>query len=226
MFRLGRWVMRLGWTLVFAVLGLSFGRAQTQIEDSVPILLVDSGTDCSSMAVRVEVHVDLTGVTGNGHLAGLNGFVIEIELSRSRVLAFIEVGHTPPMAWRFAASDRDTVNVTNRLKLLGVCPDPQAPNGDYHLATLVLSGIAGEVMLEVQAPASSLASRRVAGDGPGRIPIAESAPLTVEIPENFHVDAFALWACWRLTCPTLDLVAPVDRIDVRDCIRWRSCATP
>lgn len=217
------WMLKMALGLV---LGSWMAFGQTGISGAAPVTLQAGAADCGGYCVTVEVNVDVTGLVGSGGDAGLNGFVLAFDISRSDVYASARPGSIPIVDWDFVATDRDLVDLTNRLVLVGSVPDMSAPNQNYHVATVVLCGTIGDVTFTLVGSESSLGSRVVAGNGPGPIDLFPPDPFTSVITLNFPLDWGTGASQWMTESPSYDLVAPLGPIDVLDLSQLINCGVP
>lgn len=199
---------------------------QADVAGQASIRLQNGATDCNDQCDTVEVFVDVTGLSGTVNAAGLNAFVLAFDLSRADVFASARAGTTPVLDWAFTHTARATVDQSNRLVLVGSVAASDAPNGEYHVATLVFCGSAGNLNLSFVAAASSLGSRYIDGDGPGPIafttPVAFQTTLTVDFPLSFLTGV----AAWRQAASAYDLVLPQGDLDILDLVKLTACGLP
>jgi len=194
--------------------------AQSNVSGTVPLSLVDGGTDCGGLGRLVEIHANPSGLTGDGGApAGLNGFLLVLEASRSGVLTSMLPG-TSPVAWNLRVSSPP---LTTEIRVAGWSTDMLAPSQPTHLATLVLTGTMGAVTLTAL-PASELASRLVApGNGPELLSVSLPAPLNVTVPATYNLSLLTGISSWRQTAANYDLAAPSGAIDVLDLVKLVWC---
>lgn len=214
-------VRRMGWFLI--VWSCLLARGQSGIGGAATISLTDGGVDCAGMARVVDVHVDVTGLSGVGGPGGLNAFALALNLDRPDVFASASAGEVPAMGWGLINTDETGIAATHQVILVGWAPDPDAPNTSYLVASIILSGAAGPVTLSLDAGASSLGSRVVAGDGPGPIELSGPPPLTVSIPESFDLDLLTGASRWLTTDPDYQLVPGTSWVTVLDLVKLVQC---
>ncbi len=203
-----------------------FAVAQTGIVDPAQLTLVQGPSDCGDSCVTVEIRLNLTGLSGIGGDAGLNGFVLTFDLDRSDAFASARVGSMPTLDWYFKPTPRDDVAMTHRLFLVGSTPDTNAPAVNYHVATLLFCHrITGDVTLTFVASESSLGSRVVSGNGPGpiAIDIGTPDPFTVMITTPFTHSFGTALTLWLSGSTDYDLASPVGPIDVLDLTKLINC---
>jgi hypothetical protein len=205
--------------LTLTVLGLPL-LAQSNVSGPVPLTLVDGGTDCGGLGRLVEIHANPSGLTGDGGAAaGLNGFLLVLEASRSGVLTSILPGSSP-IGWNVQVT---TPPLTTQIRVAGWSTNMAAPNQSYHLATLVLTGTLGAVTLTALS-STELASRLVApGNGPELLSVSLPAPLNVTVPANYNLNLLTGISSWRQTAGNYDLAAPSGPIDVLDLVKLVWC---
>jgi len=196
---------------------------QSSITGPALVTLEDGGTDCNGRARVVDIYVDVSGLSGIGGEAGLNGFALAFDLNRANVVASAYSGVEPEMGWYFRSTSKPEINLINTVRVVGSVADPSAPNQNYHVATLWLSGLQGDVTLTFNATLSSLGSRRVLGDGPGPIEITPPLPLTVTIPADFLLDLIEGADLWHRFSVAYDLAEPSGDIDVLDLVKMLNC---
>ena len=187
---------------------------------NVPVSLIDAGTDCNGLGRLVEIHADPSGLSGDGGAAaGINGYVIKIDASRSGVLTSILPG-SAPIQWKTVVTAPPR---TNSVHVAGWSTDMNAPNQPYHLATLVLTGTQGNVTLSLNA-ATQVSSRLVApGNGPALMSTMLGPPLLVNVPLNYNLNLLTGVASWRQSAPNYDLAAPAGNLDIRDLVKLVIC---
>ena len=178
------------------------------------------------MCPTVDVFVDLTGLSGAGGEAGLNGFVLAFDLNRSDVFASAIKGDDIEFAWNFFTTQRSLVDISRQLILAGASGDAGAPNQIYHLATLVFCGAVGTTTLTFDPGASTLGSRVVNGDGPGPIQIQGPSAYTITITSPFSLDFYSGLSTWLNVAPDYDLVDPVGNINILDLVKLIACGQP
>ncbi|MCB1044589.1 MAG: hypothetical protein KDC35_16730 [Acidobacteria bacterium] len=214
--------------LLFCCFALSgwvlFG--QSGISGAAPVTLQNGTPECGGECVTVDIFVDVTGLSGTGGDAGLNGFVLAWDLDRGEVFASAFPGMTPISNWQFVHTDRSMVGITDRVILVGAVADMAAPNQSYHVATVVLCGSVGNVNFTFVPSESSLGSRVVAGDGPGPIAISGPGLFTTTITTPFSLNFGIGISSWRLNAPAYDLVPPSGIIDMRDLVKLTMCGLP
>lgn len=199
---------------------------QTGISGQAPVSLNTAGTDCGGECVAVEVAVDVSGLMGNGEPVGLNAFVLVFDLNRSDVFASAIRGDSPSMNWSFFQTDRDNVNLTNRLTLVGAVADELAPNQNYQVASITLCGTPGDVDFTFVETESSLGSRLVNGDGPGQISILAPSVFTTSLTVNLSLTWGVGIESWLAINPDYDLVSPTGSITIQDLVKLVSCGLP
>ena len=207
----------------FLVIGSTWIMSQTEIGGSATLSLQDGGLDCQGLTRRVEVLADVSGLSGTGGEVGINGFVLSLNLNRTDVYGSSLRGRSPDLPWRLVATERNLVDQTLTLKLVGWVADPNAPNQVYQLATLFLSGTSGAVSLEVQPTNTSLGSRIANGEGPDTIPVMVPGVLTVMIPEDFNLDPLMAFSAWLSVAPEFDLIPSSGFIDILDLVKLILC---
>jgi hypothetical protein len=205
--------------LTLTVLGLPL-LAQSNVSGPVPLTLVDGGTDCGGLGRLVEIHANPSGLTGDGGAAaGLNGFLLVLEASRSGVLTSVLPGSSP-IGWNVRVTEPP---LTNQIRVAGWSTDMAAPNQSYHLATLVLTGTLGAVTLTALS-STELASRLVApGNGPSLLSVSLPSPLNVTVPANYNLNLLTGISSWLQTAASYDLAAPSGPIDIRDLVKLVIC---
>lgn len=209
------------WTVAASV-----GLAQSSVQGTATITVIDGGTDCNGLARRVEIHADLTGLIGDGsEPAGLNGYVLAISFDPDGSFASATPGDQPAeVDWTLITTHESAI--FDEVILVGWWPEPTAPNGSYHLATLLFSGDPGPVTVSV-ASTTSLASRLVsAGNRPDVIDYELPDALVVTIPASFNLDLLTAVASWLQTNAIYDLAAPAGDIDIRDLCKLIACSPP
>lgn len=197
--------------------------AQTHINGQATVNFQNGETSCNDNAAVVDVFVDVTGLFGDGGAVGVNAFVLVLDLNRTGVFASALRGGNPSLDWHFATTEKFIVDATNRLILVGSVGDDNAPNGEYQVARLFFSGIAGPVVVTLNEALSSLGSRVVMGDGPGEILIMPASPLAFSIPANFELDLFVAMPFWLQALPAYDFIDPEDVLNVLDFAQLINC---
>jgi hypothetical protein len=194
--------------------------AQANVSGTVPLTLIDGGTDCGGLGRLVEIHANPSGLTGDGGAAaGLNGFLLVLQASRNGVLTSVLPGSSP-VDWSIRVTSPP---LTNQIRVAGWSTNMLAPSQPTHLATLVLTGSLGAVTLTAL-PASELASRLVApGNGPELLNVSLPGPLNVTVPANYNLNMLTGIASWRQTAANYDLSAPSGPIDVLDLVKLVIC---
>jgi len=196
--------------------------AQSNIQGQAIVSLVDAGTDCGGYAVVVEIHADVSGMTGGqGQWVGLNGYELHLDLDRTQVFASAATGYEPQMDWSLRHTSKAALG--NRLSLVGWWPSVQAPNQSYHLVRLLFAGRQGP--LTIMPGLDTQLASRVAGvdNGPDEVPYIQPPPLTVTIPLDFALDLDTAVSLWRTTGGVYDLYAAPGIIDTRDLIKLLLC---
>lgn len=195
--------------------------AQSNIGGTLPVTLVDGGTDCAGRGRLVDIHADPTGLSGNGGaLAGINGFVLVVKASRPGLLTSVLPGSTPSR-WHMRTTARP---LTDQIRIVGWSTDTNAPNLSYHLATLVLTGTQGPVTISLET-GTEVASRLVApGNGPALMSLTLPAPLNVNVPVSFNLNLLTGVAAWLAIEPDYDLAAPSGALDILDLVKLVTCS--
>lgn len=201
--------------------------AQSDVTGNATIRLQAGAPDCNAQCHTVDVSVDVTGLSGSLHEAGLNAFVLAFDLSRGDVFASAVAGTNPELDWSFFYTARGTVDSGNRLVVVGSVAASNAPNQNYQVANLVFCGSAGDLTLTFVPEASSLGSRLVEGDGPGGIAMLTPAPLDTALPTSFSLTFFTGVSQWQTENIDYNLVAPTDEVvDIRDLVKLTNCGQP
>lgn len=213
------------WTIL-ALMATGWLAAQSNVTGQAILTLAEGPPACGGTCVTVDVLVDVTGLTGTGGDAGLNAFVLAFDVDRADLFASASRGGDLTGAWTFANTGRDLVAGSGRLVLVGAVADAAAPNAEYLVSSLILCGTPGDVTLTFVPGESSLGSRRVAGDGPGPIDIANPAPFTLPILDTFPLDFGTGLQNWMNLLPEYDLVDPVGPIDMLDLVQLVNCGAP
>ena len=169
--------------------------SQTGILGTANISLIDQSESCGGMGRLIQVYADVSGLVGaEGDPVGLNGFVVTINLDRPWVFASAIAGHNPNLTWGFEYTHRDMVQVTGSLVLVGWVADTEAPNLNYHLASLILAGEIGPTSLTVVS--TELASRVVNGQMPEGMNVNLPATLSIFLSGDFSLritDGLVFW---------------------------------
>lgn len=196
--------------------------AQSNVTGSVPLTLVDGGTDCNGLGRLVEIHADPSGLSGDGGaMAGINAFVLAIAADQPGVLtaAWSESSPIP-----FDSVVTDSMFVTTGISIAGWSTDPNAPNQSYHLATLLLTGNQGNVSVSLSAQ-STLASRFVSvGNGPDTMSYSLPSALVVNIPMTYNLNVLTGISSWQMVAAQYDLAAPAGPVDVNDLVKLITCS--
>lgn len=211
---------------IMCMVAASVGLAQSSVQGTATITVLDGGTDCNGLARRVEIHADLTGLIGDGNeLAGLNGYVLAVSFDPDGSFTSATPGNQPAQVHWSLITTHETV-IFDEVTLVGWWPEPSAPNGSYHLATLLFAGDPGPVTVAVEGT-SSLASRLVSPTNRPDV-IAYQLPnaLVVTIPGSFNLDLLTGVASWLQSNALYDLTAPAGDIDIRDLCKLVSCSPP
>ncbi len=193
-------------------------QAQSNIQGTAIITLVETGTECSGFATVVEVHVDVTGLVGDqGAWVGINAYVLTIGFDRMPVFA----AATGQSEWQIRSTLKALV--ANQVKVVGWWPETLAPNGSYDLTRLWIAGTQGPVTVSLS-PSSQLASRIVVeGNGPDTIPFILPSALTVTIPQDFTLSVQLGASLWRAIDAQYDMQQPWGSIDVQDLVKLVNC---
>ncbi|CAM2006662.1 hypothetical protein [Acanthopleuribacter pedis] len=200
--------------------------AQSDVSGQAPVTLQVGVVGCNGLCDSVDVFVDVTGLAGSQHPAGLNAFVLAFDLSRSDVFASAVAGGDPELAWTFTHTSRDTVDTGNRLVVVGSVAATTAPNQNYQVANILLCGAAGAVTLTFVPEASSLGARLIDGDGPGPIAIQAPAAFNTAITTTFPLTFFTGISAWQTENSDYDLAAPAEVVDILDLVQLSNCGQP
>ncbi|MCB1051028.1 MAG: hypothetical protein KDC71_10555 [Acidobacteria bacterium] len=207
----------------FLFFGMSL-LAQSQVTGPLVLRWVDQGPDCQGLGHLVDIYADTTGLTGmNNELVGINAFVLSIESSQSFVLTTLHPGFSP-INWQYTVSQPP---LTNQIIIAGWSTDTNAPNEDYHLARLLLSGAPGTFSLSLM-PGSQVASRLAGpGNGPDLIPLQLPNPITVQLPVSYNLFIGGGISAWHELDLAYDLVPPYGTpIDMLDLVKLVYCTPP
>ncbi|MCB1051585.1 MAG: hypothetical protein H6510_08885 [Acidobacteria bacterium] len=204
-------------SLFLAVLPLF---AQSNVAGSVPITLVDGGLGCGGSARIIEVHANVTGLSGDsGAMAGLNAFQLTVSYSVSGVYTHTVPGSNP-QTWTIVTSA--AANNASQVVVVGWNTNTLAPNASYHLCDIYLSGPNGNVTVNLTG--GELASRLVTpGNGPAALNVTLPPSLTVFVPA-YTLDLPDAIASWRLVNPTYNLIGPPGPNDILDLVKAFICA--
>jgi len=197
--------------------------AQNPVTGNATITLVDGGTECEGSQRRVEVHVDITGLTGQGGDAGLNAYGISLLLDDMTFFKRAESG-VDPIPFSLEATNQLVAQQINELRLVGYKADTQAPNQSYHVATVILGNQTGTVTLDLNASATSLGSRRVGNAGPGPINFVFNGPLATSISGSYPLTLIEALSSWRFDHPTYNVNPVTPQVDILDLISIASCS--
>lgn len=165
---------------LWVVLGLGLGLpglAQSNISGQARITLTDLGYVCADNGHGVALSVDVTGLSGDGGLAGLNAFALSLSWNSGQLLAV-----HPDAAlstWQFTTTDLAQANTDRRMRIVGSRADTLAPNQNYPIARLIFANQPASMTLTFEPGNSSLASRLVAGFGPAAIAMTTPLPLVL-----------------------------------------------
>ncbi len=208
---------------LFFLLGtvISMVAAQSNVVGSVPLTLIDGGTDCNGLGRLVEIHADPTGFSGDGGaLVGLNGFVLVINADQANLFTSFLPGRNP-ISWQTVITDHSLV--TNSLVVAGWSTDINAPNQSYHLGTLVLTGNQGSVLIGL-GNQTQLASRLVTiGNGPDNLNVMLPSDLNVTVPATYNLNLLVGISSWLQMAAEYDLALPGGEIDLLDLAKLINC---
>jgi len=206
--------------------------SQSGITESATLSFSDAEGDCGLGTRTVLLEVDISGLTGTGgQAAGLNSYVLTFDISRpiglsTNVFVTAQASSPPIMNWDFDVTERDLVDATLRVTVVGWVAAADAPNSNYAVAELLFMGTAGDITLTFDPATSSLGSRvvLVEGDGPGAIPIeAPSTPYTFTLTVDFPLDLPTGIISWLTVNPDYDLAQPMGPINLLDLTKLLNC---
>ena len=194
---------------------------QTGISGPALLTWSEQGTTCGEVGKIVHIFADVRGLTGQGGAeVGLNSFVLTVKFDRSDVFASAFAGEDVGLSWGFKISDEALIILTNTVTLVGWMANADAPNQNYHLATLVLAGSEGPVTLTLQS--ADLGSRVANGDGPGPVPWTLPAPIIVTLPGHYYPTLIEGGSLWRTDNTTYDINS-LPGVDVADLVEVINC---
>ncbi|MCB1042730.1 MAG: hypothetical protein KDC35_07315 [Acidobacteria bacterium] len=213
--------MRLHPVVWFLACWMPHAVGQSGVGQVVPLRLVEGQTDCGGYGRRVEILADVTGFTGaGGEPVGLNGFLAIVNMQDPQTLAFIEPG-SAPVAWSIRVTQ--PAWVSSSVSVAGWSTDTDAANGEYLLATLVLTGNQGWAQQDL-AVGCQVASRMVSpGNGPELLATDPGPSLATWIPLTFDIAILDAVAEWLRDSIRFDFSAPSGPIDIRDLVRLLNC---
>lgn len=169
--------------------------AQTGVSGTASGAWVQLENGCDGSAVVLELYADVSGLSGDDAVpVGVNAFLVTLAFDRPDVFASAVVGSDPLLDWGFSTSKQSQIDQTQQVTLLGWVADPNAPNQNYHLATVTLAGTPGPVSLTVTR--FELGTRVVDGAGAQLLLVDAPNPLSVSIPDEFPrslAEAVPLW---------------------------------
>jgi len=208
--------------LLLLLSGFCFG--QEDVVDPIPVSFVDMGSTCADTARIIRVIADTSGMTSvSGDSVGLNSFYLVIEISEPSRYGGI-FNRTVPLRWTLYTSNPTVINSQNRIAVIGLRADPDAPSSAYELFDLVLLG-PGPMELLLDEGASSLGTRRVldTSNGPGN-----ALPIDAEFIDHIDSSGALLgfgdgWSSWGTAHALYDEVAPFGVVDILDLIHFLPC---
>ena len=176
-----------------ASLFLALGQAN--ISGNASLSLIDGGTDCQGGVRLVEVHADVSGLSGDGGLAGINAFVLKFNVNNGNLFSIARRA-TNPISFDIVHTEKSLVGSQNTVIVSGWSADSNAPNGSYHLLTLQFAGVDNTISITIDETESNLASRVASGFGPDAIgfTVPPEATFSVPAPVSFPVgQALLFW---------------------------------
>jgi len=211
--------------LFFLPLLPSFLFAQHPVDGQATISFVEGGSLCDGALKRVDIFVDITGLTGQGGDAGLNAFALWIDMTDSSFYVRSEAG-SDPIPFELTTTEAHRIDTVGTLRLVGHNADTDAPNTSYHVASIYVGNQLGSVTLKLATTNSSLGSRKIGSSGPGPIDFVFDGPLTVTIENTFPLQISDAAAAWLSGDPTYDFQPPFGIVNVLDLVSIAECGSP
>jgi len=209
--------------LAFLHLAITWGFAfgQANISGTATLSLVDGGTDCNGAVSLVEVHADVTGLSGDGGMAGINAFVLKFNLNNGNLFSIARPANSP-IPFDMVYTQKSLVGSQDSVTVIGWAADSQAPNGSYHLLTLQFAGAAGSVGISIDGVESNLASKFIGGFGPDAISLQTPPAAIFMVPDPISFHPLQALPFWLDESSFYDLV-PSGRIDMLDFVKLVTC---
>lgn len=212
-------------TILLLILLPASSFAQKPVNGNATISFVEADSLCGGAQKRVDVFVDVTGLTGQGGDAGLNAFAIHVLLDDASFYVGSAAG-SDPISFALTSTQKTLIGTLGALRLVGYNADTNAPNTEYHVASIFVGNQLGSVTLDLDLATTSLGSRVVGGAGPGPISFVFDGPLTVTVDTLSPYQLGDALAAWLTDDPLYDLNAPFGVVDILDLVAISQCAAP
>lgn len=156
--------------------------AQSQIEGTAQLNLVESGSACFGQATTIEVWADLSSVTGVGGDIGLDAFHVVLFFNVPNAFASLKTSPST-QEWFLNHTWKNIANAQSQLSVVGTSLNNPVTSEHILLFEVTLVGPANTFEVGIQAEDGSLASRWINGLGPETIPaVAGQSINTILLP--------------------------------------------